>query len=408
MAPWGDPTARADGSQRGGNGMPIRLDVQVPDSPESSRDAAAAPATEAEVRPIGPMARLVRSAFFDRYALLVIVLNCAYLALQGPPGAFYLVPEDIAGEIDTAFTVIFTLEMVCKVVGMGVLRPGGYLRESWNQIDFCILLTCWLPLVFPVENMTAFRCVRALRPLRAVSVLPGMRRQVGTILASLPKLTDVAMFSFFVFLIFGIVGMHLFKGSLRYRCFDDLSGEVIDMQMGVCSNMDVADSQGTCEEGQSCRYVGVNPKFDTVNFDNMAWAWMTIFQCVTLEGWTDIMCALRRVIQSRRHHEHVRTNPCYKSFAINPSPQTPRHKSLATSPSTNLSQRGARVECCVPLVLAQVPCSATHGPQPPPEPPPSPTKGARVPPNHNSGGATATQNDPARERTSRDDPRAGI
>ena len=32
-----------------------------------------------------------------------------------------------------------------------------------------------------------------------------------------------------------------------------------------------------------------NPNFGLTSFDNILWAWLTIFQCVTLEGWTDVM-----------------------------------------------------------------------------------------------------------------------
>lgn len=28
------------------------------------------------------------------------------------------------------------------------------------------------------------------------------------------------------------------------------------------------------------------------SFDNVLWAWITIFQCITQEGWTDIMYAV--------------------------------------------------------------------------------------------------------------------
>lgn len=36
-----------------------------------------------------------------------------------------------------------------------------------------------------------------------------------------------------------------------------------------------------------------NPNHGMTNFDNIVWAWVTIFQCITTEGWTDIMYALQ-------------------------------------------------------------------------------------------------------------------
>ena len=30
-------------------------------------------------------------------------------------------------------------------------------------------------------------------------------------------------------------------------------------------------------------------RYGTVSFDSIWWAWMTLFQCLTLEGWVDVM-----------------------------------------------------------------------------------------------------------------------
>lgn len=36
-----------------------------------------------------------------------------------------------------------------------------------------------------------------------------------------------------------------------------------------------------------------HPNHGMTSFDNILWAWVTIFQCVTTEGWTDIMYQLQ-------------------------------------------------------------------------------------------------------------------
>ena len=76
----------------------------------------------------------------------------------------------------------------------------------------------WLPLLFPwMDNYTAMRAVRALRPLRTINRLPGMQHQVNTLFASLPHLLDVALLSTFIMVVFGVLGLQLFKGTLRLR-----------------------------------------------------------------------------------------------------------------------------------------------------------------------------------------------
>ena len=41
---------------------------------------------------------------------------------------------------------------------------------------------------------------------------------------------------------------------------------------------------------------GVSPNGDVTSFDNIGWAFLTIFQCITLEGWTDVMYDLRATL----------------------------------------------------------------------------------------------------------------
>jgi hypothetical protein len=36
-----------------------------------------------------------------------------------------------------------------------------------------------------------------------------------------------------------------------------------------------------------------NPNFGSTSFDNILWAWLTIFQCISLEGWVDVMYMLQ-------------------------------------------------------------------------------------------------------------------
>jgi hypothetical protein len=39
-----------------------------------------------------------------------------------------------------------------------------------------------------------------------------------------------------------------------------------------------------------------NPNDGMTSFDNVVWAWLTIFQCITQEGWTDIMFWLQDAV----------------------------------------------------------------------------------------------------------------
>ena len=145
--------------------------------------------------------RLIKWPWFDRVVLLLICLNCAFLAGQGPPGSAHATFEDAEG-VELVFTLLFTFEMLAKWIALGVVcSETAYVRDPWNLLDMTVVFAGWAPLFFPqLDNLSALRSIRALRPLRSVQRLPGLRRQVATMLNSIPKLADVALLGGFILL----------------------------------------------------------------------------------------------------------------------------------------------------------------------------------------------------------------
>lgn len=45
----------------------------------------------------------------------------------------------------------------------------------------------------------------------------------------------------------------------------------------------------TCPNGTVCREYWTGPNFGITNFDNILFAVLTVFQCITMEGWVDIL-----------------------------------------------------------------------------------------------------------------------
>ena len=114
--------------------------------------------------------------------------------MQGPPGnPDAPIPPQWADVLELAFTLLFTSEMLIKMVAMGLAcHRGAYLSDNWNRLDFIVVLLGWLPYILPsLGNLSAIRSLRALRPLRSISVLPGVKRQATTLLDSMPKMADV-------------------------------------------------------------------------------------------------------------------------------------------------------------------------------------------------------------------------
>ncbi|KAK2918603.1 hypothetical protein Q8A73_002974 [Channa argus] len=309
--------------------------------------------------------------------MMVILLNCVTLGMYQPCENIDCSSDrcQILQAFDTFIYIFFALEMVIKMVALGIFGHRCYLGDTWNRLDFFIVMAGSSPSpprrlsVYNTQqreqertmveysldlqniNFTAIRTVRVLRPLKAINRVPSMRILVNLLLDTLPMLGNVLLLCFFVFFIFGIIGVQLWAGLLRNRCYPE---ENFTLPMGIslprpyymadedderpfiCSLpvdngiMSCSDVPARREGGRTCcldkddalyrQSLGLspeplangsvsvaglcvnwnqyytrcqtghsNPHKGAINFDNIAYAWIVIFQVITLEGWVEIM-----------------------------------------------------------------------------------------------------------------------
>ncbi|XP_003466895.1 voltage-dependent T-type calcium channel subunit alpha-1G isoform X29 [Cavia porcellus] len=292
-------------------------------------------------RPRSWCLRTVCNPWFERISMLVILLNCVTLGMFQPC-------EDIACDsqrcrilqaFDDFIFAFFAVEMVVKMVALGIFGKKCYLGDTWNRLDFFIVIAGMLEYSLDLQNVSfsAVRTVRVLRPLRAINRVPSMRILVTLLLDTLPMLGNVLLLCFFVFFIFGIVGVQLWAGLLRNRCFlpenfslplsvdlepyyqtenEDESPFICSQPrengMRSCRSVPTLRGEGgggppcgldyeaynsssntTCVNWNqyytNCSAGEHNPFKGAINFDNIGYAWIAIFQVITLEGWVDIM-----------------------------------------------------------------------------------------------------------------------
>jgi len=70
--------------------------------------------------------------WFDRLILVVIIVNCFFLAMDNEVDFISKNSESI----DIIFLIIYTLEMMLKIVAMGFfMRAHSYLRDAWNIVS---------------------------------------------------------------------------------------------------------------------------------------------------------------------------------------------------------------------------------------------------------------------------------
>jgi hypothetical protein len=79
--------------------------------------------------------------WFDRIILVVIIVNCFFLAIDKESS----ISEDISTKIDMVFLIIYTTEMILKIIAMGFfMRAHSYLRDAWNILDFIVVILGWV------------------------------------------------------------------------------------------------------------------------------------------------------------------------------------------------------------------------------------------------------------------------
>nr|XP_023009548.1 voltage-dependent T-type calcium channel subunit alpha-1I isoform X3 [Maylandia zebra] len=301
--------------------------------------------------------RMVSSPWFERISIMVILLNCVTLGMYQPCENIDCTSDrcQILQAFDAFIYIFFALEMVVKMVALGIFGRRCYLGDTWNRLDFFIVMTGMVEYSLDLQNinLSAIRTVRVLRPLKAINRVPSMRILVNLLLDTLPMLGNVLLLCFFVFFIFGIIGVQLWAGLLRNRCYPEENFTVpsgmtlpapyyrpeedderpficsLASDNGIMSCTDVparreggriccldkedalhrqalglspeplANSSGAGEAiglcinwnqyYTRCHTGSTNPHKGAINFDNIVYAWIVIFQVITLEGWVEIM-----------------------------------------------------------------------------------------------------------------------
>mmetsp|Transcript_19618 Transcript_19618/g.30230 ORF Transcript_19618/g.30230 Transcript_19618/m.30230 type:complete len:366 (+) Transcript_19618:368-1465(+) len=153
--------------------------------------------------------------WFDRFILFVIMANCVFLALDNEVSS---ITEQME-KIDLIFLIIYTMEMVMKIIAMGFfMRAHSYLRDSWNILDFVVVILGWSSKLFEGSDISAIKVIRILRPLRTINQIPNMSSLVATILNSLPIMFDVMVLFFFMLIMFGTIYTQLLGGQLQNLC----------------------------------------------------------------------------------------------------------------------------------------------------------------------------------------------
>ncbi|XP_071331754.1 voltage-dependent L-type calcium channel subunit alpha-1D [Trachinotus anak] len=243
---------------------------------------------------------------FDIFILLSIFANCVALAIYIPfPGDDSNSTNQELETVEYAFLIIFTIETFLKIIAYGlVMHQNSYVRNGWNMLDFVIVIVGLFSVVLEMItkdadsggqsggkpggfDVKALRAFRVLRPLRLVSGVPSLQVVLNSIIKAMVPLLHIALLVLFVIIIYAIIGLELFIGKMHATCYVIQTGALAEEEPTPCA---VSGHGRHCLlNGTVCREGWQGPNNGITNFDNFLFAMLTVFQCITMEGWTDVL-----------------------------------------------------------------------------------------------------------------------
>lgn len=165
----------------------------------------------------GGLQDFLESRRFTNFITGVILVNAVTLGLETSPTAT-AVAGGALQVIDTLCLVLFTLELLAK---LAVYRRS-FFKSGWNIFDLIIVSISLLPASGP---LSVLRALRILRVLRLLSVVPEMRRVVGSLLGAVPGMSSIAGVMVLLYYVSAVLSTKLF-GERFPEWFGSIGGSM--------------------------------------------------------------------------------------------------------------------------------------------------------------------------------------
>ena len=188
--------------------------------------------------------QIVSHRYYEYFAISIVLVNLGFLS-----SSYYNMGDDHEKAVHVVSHIIvsyFTLEAILKIMATD---PGTYLHDPWNRLDIATTIATWMCIfLFNKSSIAALRAVRCAKVIRLFSNAKGVELLFQTLIACLPGCLNVGTLLFVIFFVFGVFGVSAF-------------GNVIKNE-------------------------GIN---EYTNFDNLAYALVSLYQASTAEGWVSMM-----------------------------------------------------------------------------------------------------------------------
>ncbi|XP_071072433.1 sodium channel protein type 7 subunit alpha [Dasypus novemcinctus] len=243
----------------------------------------------------GTTIKVLVHPFFRLLILFSVLTDCILMTMINLP--------NMGSTLENTLLGIYTFEIAVKLIARGTWAgPFSFFGDPWNWLDFSVTLFELITRYSPLNFISILNVVRTLRILKIIPLNQGLKSLMGILIHRVKKLTGAIILTLLFLSIFSIIGMQLFMGHLKHKCFrwpQENENETLQNRTGnpyyiretenfyylegerdalLCGN---GTDAGRCPEGYVCIKTGTNPDCGYTNFDNFGWALLALFRLMT-------------------------------------------------------------------------------------------------------------------------------
>ncbi|KAF7722394.1 calcium channel protein [Apophysomyces ossiformis] len=231
-----------------------------------------------------------RRNVFNWFIMACVVLSILMVILDEPSTRKIrtdTIKQSVFDRIDIVLSLVFVVEVIIRIIAYGLILPqGAYLRNPWNQLDFCVVLLNFIMIfVWPDQIPRGLTTVRSLRVLRLIRYFNGVREMFADLFHAVPLMLDALVLTFLVLIPFAVYGVNIFGGRL-WLCND---GEVLGRSDCVGEYMNNVSGDDNQQLDILIPRTWQNPHANAYSYDSFPLALSHLFTITSTEAWVDSM-----------------------------------------------------------------------------------------------------------------------
>jgi voltage-gated sodium channel len=156
---------------------------------------------------------LIESRRFEAFITTLIVINAVTLGLE-TSATVMAAAGPLLYAIDQIILGVFVLELLAR---FAVYR-SRFFHDPWRIFDLVVVGIALIP---ATGSLSVLRALRILRVLRLISVVPSLRRVVTGFVSALPGMGSIILLLGLVFYVFAVMATKLYGAS-----FPELFGNI--------------------------------------------------------------------------------------------------------------------------------------------------------------------------------------